>query len=130
MSTYNCLHCGKECVKTHQKTNKFCSVQCSTDYRSVEHKKNFWNETLDKTIDRATARRYIAEVRGYNCELCGISEWQGKKLTLHVDHTNGDPGNNSPKNLRLLCPNCHSQTEFLGAANKGRGRGSQGLPLR
>ena len=127
MLTYNCIHCGKECVKTHQKTNKFCSVSCSTEYRSAEHKKKFWNETLEKRIDRPTARRYIAEVRGYKCEKCDISEWNGNPITLHVDHVNGDPSNDSPSNLRLLCPNCHSQTEFLGGANKGRGRGSLGI---
>jgi len=35
--------------------------------------------------------------------------------------------NIDPDNLRLICPNCHSQTEFLGGANKGRGRGSLGI---
>jgi hypothetical protein len=47
---------------------------------------------------------------------------------LQVDHINGDPGNDSLDNVRLICANCHYQTEFLGAANKGRGRKAQGLP--
>ena len=47
----------------------------------------------------------------YECAHCGISEWQRKKLSLHLDHINGIHDDNRLANLRLLCPNCHSQTE-------------------
>ena len=127
MKLYNCEQCGKECQWRHSGHNRFCSVQCAQTFRSNEHKKKFFSGLLEKRIDRPTARKYIAEARGYNCEVCGISEWQGKRLTLQVDHINGDPSNDHPSNLRLICPNCHSQTEFLGSANKGRGRGSLGI---
>lgn len=56
------------------------------------------------------------------CEVCGISEWQGKKLALHLDHVNGDKTDNRLKNLKLLCPNCHSQTETYCGKNKGNGK--------
>ena len=50
----------------------------------------------------------------YACTTCGINEWQGKPLTLHLDHINGINNDNRIENLRLLCPNCHSQTETYG----------------
>lgn len=46
------------------------------------------------------------------CAICGIGpEWNGKPLTLELDHIDGDRLNNELSNLRLLCPNCHAQTE-------------------
>jgi len=127
MKTYNCVQCGSESNRTHQKSNKYCSSACSAKHKSEEHKKKFFSCLLTSRIDRPTARKYLAEARGYKCEVCSISDWQGKPITLHVDHVNGDPSNDRPDNLRLICPNCHSQTEFLGGANKGRGRGSIGI---
>ncbi|HEY5947650.1 MAG TPA: HNH endonuclease signature motif containing protein [Kofleriaceae bacterium] len=46
----------------------------------------------------------------YQCALCGIYEWCGRALVLHLDHINGINNDNRLSNLRLLCPNCHSQT--------------------
>jgi 5-methylcytosine-specific restriction endonuclease McrA len=126
MKTYKCGHCEKECKWRHQGNNKFCSISCSAKNKTKVAQEEFWAGNKPN-IFRDVARRFIAERRGYKCEVCGISEWAGKELTLHVDHTNGDPSNNLPENLRLICPNCHSQTQFLGGANKGRGRGSLGL---
>lgn len=46
----------------------------------------------------------------YECEMCKIDSWRGEKLSLELDHIDGNPHNHVLSNLRLLCPNCHSQT--------------------
>lgn len=52
------------------------------------------------------------------CEICGQGpNWNGKKLTLQLDHINGDHFDNSIDNLRIVCPNCHTQTETFGTKN-------------
>jgi hypothetical protein len=45
------------------------------------------------------------------CSICGIKEWNGKKINMHLDHINGISSDHVLSNLRLVCPNCHSQTE-------------------
>lgn len=62
-------------------------------------------------------KRYIEKVK-YECATCFISSWQGSKISLQLDHIDGDNKNNLMSNLRLLCPNCHSQTETFGSKNK------------
>lgn len=58
------------------------------------------------------------EVLSNNCSICKISDWQGESLSLHLDHIDGDNTNNQISNLRLLCPNCHSQTPTYCGRNK------------
>lgn len=62
--------------------------------------------------------RLIGEgLKENRCEVCGINEWQGRALSMELHHVNGDGEDNRLENLRLLCGNCHSQTDNWG----GRG---------
>jgi 5-methylcytosine-specific restriction endonuclease McrA len=59
----------------------------------------------------------------YSCARCGIAEWLGGAIALELDHINGDRIDHRLENLRLLCPNCHSQTPTYRGRNKGRALG-------
>ena len=55
------------------------------------------------------------------CYVCGqLPMWNGKPLTLQLDHINGISNDNRIENLRILCPHCHSQTENFAGKNKHR----------
>jgi 5-methylcytosine-specific restriction endonuclease McrA len=76
----------------------------------------------DRMVHRGhLKRRLLAErIKAYRCERCGIDDWRGRPLTLEVHHVSGDRNDNRLQNLRILCPNCHSQTENYGGRNLGR----------
>lgn len=82
--------------------------------------------------DRGTVRRHYMKWRSRH----GLSDrcdnpnchfhtaplvWNGMPLGLILDHVSGNARDNTPVNLRLLCPNCDSQNaKTKGGANAGR----------
>ena len=58
----------------------------------------------------------------YECNICRISKWNKTYITLALDHKNGNNRDYRFKNLRFLCPNCHSQTETFCGKNINSGR--------
>lgn len=124
-SECECACCGDKFLKKNL-YNKYCSSRCYGKHK-------FFSVVIPKfekgeVHDRKTLRRIISERVGYNCSCCGISEWNGRPIVLQVDHKDGNPGNDKPDNLRLICPNCHSQTDSFSGKNKGKGRKARGLP--
>lgn len=47
-------------------------------------------------------------IKKYKCEICGLSEWQGKPIPLELHHIDCNHFNNNLDNLQILCPNCHA----------------------
>ncbi len=53
----------------------------------------------------------------YKCEYCGLSKWNNLPIPLELHHIDGNRHNNKLENLKILCPNCHSQTETFRGKN-------------
>ena len=104
-----CAHCGAVKESRQNKYCKACSDACV--YSRVY-------DTEEASQD-STRRRILFETRGHQCESCGLSEWMEQPIPLELDHIDGDPDNNAEDNLRLICPNCHAQTDTYKGANVG-----------
>jgi hypothetical protein len=61
---------------------------------------------------RLKDRLYAAGLKRRQCELCGQGEtWQGRRMSLILDHVNGKRDDNRLENLRIVCPNCNATLE-------------------
>lgn len=83
-------------------------------------KKNWTYEDVfvqNARISRSSLRPLCIKFGLYTgvCDHCGVGDlWNGKPLTLEIDHINGINDDNRRENIRWLCPNCHSQTNTYG----------------
>mgnify|MGYP000855960735 CR=1 FL=1 len=70
----------------------------------------FWGRTLKKKL--------LLEEQNNKCLWCKNDKWNGINIQLEVDHINGNKKDECRENLRLLCPNCHAQTDTYKIKNK------------
>lgn len=106
----------------------FCAASWTKAVRRGEltARARLWpiREILARSTSRASVRRRLLGdgILQNCCTICGISAWRGKPLSMHIDHINGVKDDHRLENLRMLCPNCHSQTDTYGGRNARRRR--------
>jgi len=118
-----CLSCDK-ILDSYKK--KYCDTKCQHNKQLKDLFAKVANEEFDNlgnkaSIDR-TSKRYLIQLHGEKCMKCGwdIKNKWTNKVPIELNHIDGNPENHSLSNLELVCPNCHSLSEFTKSRGKGR----------
>lgn len=109
--------------------NRISMFNISTAHFENQRAKGKNKRTLDDILvkgkfltlngNRLKKRLFEAGLKQPICELCGQDEiWKGKKMSLILDHIDGDRENNELKNLRIVCPNCNATLDTHCGKNK------------
>jgi hypothetical protein len=129
MENLKCQHCNTFIAISSRSLSSHI-YQC-TDNPLSKKKSEAWRKSMSsrrglsingwKNVDwdsipfhelssRKQRERLLAECN-YSCTMCGFNKVRADGgVILEIDHIDGDHGNNSSENLRVLCPNCHALT--------------------
>lgn len=112
-----CPTCGTTFTRK-VRTSTYCSVACSNRGRAGIKYGVGAPRNIAKRVRRL--KRAVINRDGEECSECSLGTiWNGKELVLQLDHINGIHTDDRMDNLRLLCPNCHTQTDTYGTKNRG-----------
>ena len=110
-------HCRNCNCELKDRRNTYCSNQCQQVYQRTARIES-------GTYTPRQAKAVLLEKQA-QCSTCKLSVWNDLPIPLELDHINGNAEDNSFENLRLLCPNCHAQTDTYKGRNRGQGRHSR-----
>ena len=118
---------GKKCTRklSQRRSRRHISTWTSQSAAklklTIQTRRQHLLETLQWSEYTDTLRRHVilTEQDG-RCNRCKLDTWLGSKLTLELEHKDGNHFNNQRENLEFLCPNCHSQTASWRGRNQRR----------
>lgn len=130
-----CQHMGSYDVYGYPRFRKTCT-KCHTKKIAKRHGVKTIAEVVAKNAGYNTVTEYLNSIHRYKKYRKDFCENIDARLGFHctynvvipaqlqVDHINGNPYDDRPKNLQTLCANCHVYKTFTYGDNSTPGRKS------
>lgn len=76
-------------------------------------KKYIKKKSIEETKQKRCIKRKLIERRGHKCEGCSRENWRGEDIPLEIHRIDETKTyeQSDEENFKLLCPNCHAQTD-------------------
>ena len=128
---YRCLKSANSCPANKAKNSKGLKkahaegrIPVFTDEMRekshISHRRKLVEEKPFEELGHIMRKKIVMEEQDYKCLHCDLDEWMGLRITLELDHIDGNNKNNVRSNLRCLCPNCHSITDTWKQGQNGK----------
>ena len=120
----------------HHRVRKFCTPNCKSLFQNklkieswlITGKIPEYTGGKSACLPGRYIRRFLLKEQNGLCAICQSPQIHyNQPLVFIMDHVDGDPTYNERLNLRMICPNCNSQTPTFTGRNKSRGRRSRGF---
>lgn len=88
-------------------------IEAKKEYKSAQ---DYVNSVI--TLKSKWLIPLLVKERGYRkCEICQNEFWNGQPIPLEIHHVDGNHNNRDIKNIKMICPNCHAQTDNYKSKN-------------
>lgn len=135
------MFCSRKCANARVFNNEAKELkrqknilfwECLSEDKKTEHinriktlaanRKNMFSDLAIEKLSHEARRNRVIREQENKCARCNINEWLGEKITLELEHIDGNTTNNKRDNLEALCPNCHSLTLTWRGRNKDKNK--------
>ena len=90
---------SKGLKKAHKKGIMRSFTDEDREKSQINHRRNLLKEKSFEELGKTLRKKIVMEDQDFKCLHCNLNEWMGLRITLELDHIDGNRNNNKEKTL-------------------------------